>query len=126
MSVFSIFAIGYLIVKTGKYFLDVLSEQPKTVEAISEPRKHNVKYYSEGRLLPNPFHEEYLMIANTVADSWIYKDQHQDYVKENHDAPIVEIQIFMPFKYQYCYTFKHVFLANAYLIEQKEYLESVN
>ena len=126
MSVFSIFAIGFLIVKSGKSFLDGLFEQPKTAIDIKEPRKYNVKYYSEGKLLPNPFYKEYKMIADTVADSWIYEEQWQDLVNENHDAPIVEIDIIQPLKYKFYYTFKHVFLANSYLQDQKEYLENLS
>ena len=126
MSVFSMFAIGFLIVKAGKSFLDGLFEQPKAKNDIREFRNYNVKYFSDGRLLPNPFHIEYNMIANTVAASWIYEEEWQDLVNENHDAPIVEIDIKQPMKYKYYYTFKHVFLANSYLQDQREYLENLS
>jgi hypothetical protein len=91
-----------------------------------EKKVYNVKYYSDGRLLPNPFHTEYRLIANTVANSWIYEEQWQGLVNENHDAPIVDIEIFIPFKYKYSYTFKQVFLANSYLQDQKNYLENLS
>ncbi len=126
MSVFSIFVIGFLVIRAGKSFLDGLFDPHKATNAIIEPRKYNVNYYSDGRLLPNPFHIEYRMIANTVADSWIYEEEWQDLVNENHDAPIVEIDIKQPMKYKYYYTFKHVFLANSYLQDQKEYLENLS
>ncbi len=126
MSVFSILDIGFLVLRAGKSFLDSLFDPPKATNAIMEPRKYNVKYYSDGRLLPNPFHIEYNMIANTVADSWIYEEEWQDLVNENHDAPIVEIDIMQPMKYKYYYTFKHVFLANSYLQDQREYLENLS
>jgi hypothetical protein len=126
MSVFSIFVIGFLILKAGKSFLGGLFDQSKKVTAQREPINYNVKYYSDGRLLPNPFHIEYKMIANTVADSWIYEEEWQELVNENHDAPIVEIDIMQPMKYKYYYTFKHVFLANSYLQEQKDYLENLS
>ena len=93
---------------------------------ITEPRKYEIEYYSEGKLLPNPFYKEYGMIANTVANSWIYEDQWQDLVNENHDAPIVEIDVKLPLHYRHSYTFKHVFLANSYLLDQKNYLENLN
>jgi hypothetical protein len=126
MSVFSILLIGFLIVRTGKSFLDGLFDPPKITNVICKPRNYNVKYYSDDRLLPNPFHIEYRMIANTVADSWIYEEEWQELVSENHDAPIVEIDIKQPIKYKYYYTFKHVLLANSYLKEQKEYLENLS
>lgn len=89
-------------------------------------RNYNVQYYSEGVLLPKPFHEEYKMISYTVANSWIYEEQWQGLVNENHYAPIVEIEIKQPIKYKYFYTFKHVFLANSYLKDQSEYLGNLN
>ncbi len=89
-------------------------------------KNYKVKYYSEGVLLPKPFHEEYKMISYTVANSWIYEDQWQDLVNENHDAPIVEIDIKHPIKYKYYYSFKHVLLANSFIQDQKEYLGNLN
>lgn len=126
MSIFSILVIGFLVVRAGKSFLDGLFDTPKATNAIWEPRKYNVKYYSDDRLLPNPFHIEYKMIANTVADSWIYEEEFQDLVNENHDTPIVEIEIKQPVNRKYYYTFKHVFLANSYLQDQKNYLENLS
>ena len=126
MSTFSILVIGFLVVRSGKSFLDGLFDPPKANNAAIEHRKYNVKYYSDDRLLPNPFHIEYKMIANTVADSWIYDEEWQDLVNENHDAPIVEIEINQPMSRKYYYTFKHVFLANSYLQDQKNYLENLS
>lgn len=126
MSIFSILVISFLFVRAGKSFLDGLFDPSKANNAIREPRKYNVKYYSDERLLPNPFHIEYKMIADTVADSWIYEEEFQDLVNENHDAPIVEIEIKQPVNRKYYYTFKHVFLANSYLQDQKNYLENLS
>lgn len=126
MSIFSFVLIGFFVVRAGKSFLDGLFDPPKATNAIREPRKYNVKYYSDDILLPNPFHIEYKMIADTVADSWIYEEEFQDLVNENHDAPIVEIEIKQPVSRKYYYTFKHVFLANSYLQDQKEYLENLS
>jgi hypothetical protein len=126
VSTFSILIIGFLVLRAGKSFLDGLFDPPKATNAIKEPRKYNVKYYSDDRLLPNPFHIEYKMITNTVADSWIYEEQWQDLVNENHDAPIVEIDIKLPLQYRHSYTFKHVFLANSYIQDQKNYLENLS
>lgn len=124
MSLLSIFVIVYLTIKVFKYMLD-LFETPVKKE-IAEQRRYDIEYYSEGKLLPNPFHKEYRMIADTVADSWIYEEQWQDLVNENHDAPVVEIDVKLPLPYTHSYTFKHVFLANSYLQDQKNYLENLS
>jgi len=92
----------------------------------AEPRKYEIDYYSEGKLLPNPFHKEYRMIANTVANCWIFEEQWQYLVNENHDAPIVQIDVKLPLPYTHSYSFKHVFLANSYLQDQKNYLENLS
>ena len=102
---------------------DLFDTPAKKESAIQ--RRYEIEYYSEGKLLPNPFHKEYRMIANTVANSWIYEDQWQDLVNENHDAPIVEINVKLHLPYSHSYTFKHVFLANSYLQDQKNYLENL-
>jgi hypothetical protein len=115
---------GYLIIKVFKYIFDLFDTPTK--KEFAKPRRYEIEYYSEGKLLPSPFHREYRMIANTVANSWIYEDKWQDLVNENQDAPIVEIEIKQPIQYKYYYTFKHVFLANNYLKDQSEYLGSLN
>ena len=124
MSILSRLVIAYLIFKVFKYMFDLFDKPSK--KDITEPRKYEIEYYSEGKLLPNPFYKEYGMIANTVANSWIYEDQWQDLVNENHDAPIVEIDVKLPVQYRHSYTFKHVFLANSYLQDQKNYLENLS
>ena len=124
MSILSRFVIAYLILKVFKYIF-YLFETPAKTE-ITVPRRFEIEYYSEGKLLLNPFHKEYKMIANTVANSWIYEEQWQDLVNENHDAPIVEIEVKLPLPYTQSYTFKHVFLANSYLQDQKNYLANLS
>ena len=124
MSILSRFIIAYLVFKVFKYMFDLFDTPAKKESAIQ--RRYEIEYYSEGKLLPNPFHKEYRMIANTVANSWIYEEQWQDLVNENHDAPIVEIDIKLPLQYRHSYTFKHVFLANSYLQDQKNYLENLS
>ena len=126
MSVFSMIAIVFLIVKAGKSFLDGLFDQPKAINKIREINNFNVKYYSEGIELPYPFHVEYKVIVNAMEKSWIYKHEHQELVNENHDAPILDRVILIPIKKEFSYTVKHVFLANAYMQDQKEYLGNLN
>ena len=124
MSLLSIFVLLVLLFKVVRYMFD-LFDQP-FVTKIAEPRKYEIEYYSEGKLLPTPFHIEYTMLANKVANSWIYEEKWQDLVNENHDAPIVDINVKLTLQYSYSYTFKHVFLANSYLQYQKEYLGNLN
>lgn len=126
MSVFSIFAIGFLIVKAGKSFIDGLFDQSKAIKEIREFKNYNVKYYSEGMELPYPFHVEYKVIVNAMEKSWIYEHEHQELVYENHDAPILDRVILIPVKKEFSYTLKHVFLANAYMQDQKGYLENLS
>ena len=124
MSLLSRFVILYLIFKVFKYIFD-LFETPANRD-ITEQRKHQIDYYSEGKLLSSPFHKEYRMIANAVANSWIYEEQWQDLVNEYHDAPIVEIDVKLPLPYTHSYSFKHVFLANSYLKDEMAYLYNIN
>lgn len=126
MHIFLIIGLGITLVRYINKLFNDKSSQAIPVNPATKKRYEDVKYYSEGVLLPKPFHEEYKMISSTVANSWIYEEQWQDLVNENHNAPIVEIEIKLPLKYKYFYTFKHVFLANSYLREQSEYLEYLN
>ncbi len=126
MHIFLIIGLGITFVRYINKLFDDKSSQAILVNPATKKRYEYVKYYSEGVLLPKPFHEEYNMISCTVANSWIYDEQWQDLVNENHDAPIVEIEIKHPLKYKYYYTFKHVFLANSYLKDQNNYLKNMN
>ena len=118
------FCIIFLFIKVFKYIFD-LFDTPANSD-IAVPRRYEIVYYSEGKLLPNPFHKEYRIIANTVANSWIFEEQWQNLVNENHDAPIVQIDVKLPLSYRHSYSFKHVFLANSYLQDQKNYLENLS
>ncbi len=126
MHIFLLIGLGITLVRYINKLFNDKSCQTIPVNPAIKKRYEDVKYYSEGVLLPKPFHEEYKMISCTVANSWIYEDQWQDLVNENHDAPIVEIAIKQPMNYKYYYTFKHVFLANSYLQDQKMYLNHLN
>jgi len=124
MNLLSFFTIAFLSIKVVKYIFDLFDTPAKNLNAVQ--RRYDIDYYSEGKLLPYPFHKEYKMIANTVANSWIYEEQWQNLVNENHDAPIVEVDVKLPLPYTHCYSFKHVFLANSYLQDQKNYLENLS
>jgi hypothetical protein len=90
------------------------------------PNKEPIKYYSNGIELPYPFHIEYKIMINTMANSWIYKDEYQDLVNENHNAPIIDREILTPYLTKYTYTFKNIFLAESYLSNQWDYLNNLN
>ena len=94
MEILSRLGIAYLVLKVFKYMFDLFGS-PK-INEVAGTNKYEIEYYSEGKLLPSPFHKEYRMIVNTVANSWIYEEQWQDLVNDNHDAPIVEIDIKLP------------------------------
>ncbi len=126
MHVFLIIGLLITVLRYINKLFDDKSNQATPVNHVTGKGYKHVKYYSEGVLLPKPFYEEYKMISYTVANSWIYEEQWQDLVNENHDAPIVEIVIKQPLRYKYYYSFKHVFLANSYLKEQSEYLGNLN
>ena len=126
MSVFSMFAIGFLIMKAGKSFLDGLFEQPKATNDISEPKKYNVKYYSEGLELSRPFHIEYKMIAKSMEGDWKYTEEFQELINNNPNAPILDVTHQNPINRSYSYSYNHIYLANCYLEAQKEYLGSLN
>lgn len=113
--------VGMIMNKVSSYYVRSVSEVPPKT-----PKQYNIQYYSNGKLLPNSFNKEYKMIRDAVANSWIYEEQFQELVNENHDAPIVEIDVKLPFPYSHSYSFKHVFLANSYLQDQKEYLENLS
>ncbi len=106
----------------NKLFRDDALEQPGAIEQ----KYKNVKYYSNGLELPFPFHMEYRIIVNAMEGSWMFQPQHQELVNENHEAPILERAILKPIKKEYTYTFNHVFLADAFLKEQQDYLENLN
>jgi hypothetical protein len=126
MQILLIIGLGITLVRYIDKLFNDKSSQAIPVNPATKKKYEDVKYYSEGVLLPKPFHEEYKMISCTVANSWIYDEQWQDLVYENLDAPIVEIDIKHPIKYKYYYSFKHVFLANSFIQDQKEYLGNLN
>lgn len=110
----------------GRYVNKLFGNNNVEKLAAIEQKYKNVKYYSNGQELPFPFHVEYKIIINAMDGSWIYQPQHQDLVNENHDAPVLDRTILQPVKKEYTYTFNHVFLAHAFIKDQKEYLENLN
>jgi hypothetical protein len=121
--------IFFLVVYFVKFLIKELSkpEVSKIDELINAiPNREPIKYYSNGIELPYPFHIEYKMMINTMTDSWIYKDEYQEIINENHNAPIIDREISSPYIQRYTYTFNNVFLAESYLNDQWDYLNNLN
>ena len=121
--------IFLLIVYFVKFIIKELSkpEVSKVDELINAiPKRESIKYYSNGIELPFPFHIEYKMMMNTMANSWMYKEEYQELVNENHNAPIIDREILSPYIQKYTYTFNNVFLAESYLSDQWDYLNNLN
>jgi hypothetical protein len=121
--------IFFLVVYFVKFLIKELSkpEVSKIDELINAiPNREPIKYYSNGIELPYPFHIEYKMMMNTMANSWMYKEEYQELVNENHNAPIIDREISSPYLQRYTYTFNNVFLAECYLNDQWDYLNNLN
>jgi hypothetical protein len=121
--------IFFLVFYFVKFLIKELSkpEVSKIDELINAiPNREPIKYYSNGIELPYPFHIEYKMMMNTIANSWMYKEKYQELVNENHDAPIIDREILSPYIQRYTYTFNNVFLAESYMKDQWDYLNNLN
>jgi hypothetical protein len=121
--------IFLLVVYFVKFLIKELSkpEVSKIDELINAiPNREPIKYYSNGIELPYPFHIEYKMMMNTMVNSWMYKEEYQELVNENHNAPIIDREILSPYIQKYTYTFNNVFLAESYLNDQWDYLNNLN
>ena len=121
--------IFLVIIYFVKFLIKELSkpEVSKIDELINAiPNREPIKYYSNGIELPYPFHIEYKMMMNTMANSWIYKEEYQDLVNENHNAPIIDREILSPYNQKYTYTINNVILAESYLNDQWDYLSNLN
>ena len=121
--------IFLLVVYFIKFIIKELSkpEVSKVDELINAiPNREPIKYYSNGIELPYPFHIEYKMMMNTMKNSWMYKEEYQELVNENHNAPIIDREILSPYIQRYTYTFNNVFLAETYLNDQWDYLNNLN
>jgi len=113
--------IFLIIVYLVKFIIKELSKSEvfkvdELINAISN--REPIKYYSNGIELPYPFYIEYKIMINTIANSWIYEEEYQELVNQNHNAPIIDREILIPYAQHYTYSFNNVFLAEAYLIQQ--------
>lgn len=65
-------------------------------------------------------------MINTMANPWIYEEEYQDLVNQNHNAPIINREILIPYAQHCTYSFDNVFLAESYLVRQLDYLNFLN
>ena len=94
--------------------------------AYTEKKKYNVKYYSNGVQLNQPFQIEYKIIARVIDREWEYEMKYQKILKDYPNEPIFNVEIKTPIYRTYSYTYNHINLARAYLKDQKKYLENLN
>lgn len=99
-----VLSVGIIMNRVTRYYCRSISEAP----LIKKRSYDNVKYYSDGRLLPNPFYIEYKMLAETVPSC------------------CAEVGWNIPAPNKYGYTNKHESLAISYLWDQKKYLGNLN
>jgi hypothetical protein len=116
-----VYFVKFLIKELSKPEVNQIDE---LINAI--PNREPIKYYSNGIELPYPFHIEYKMMMNTMVNSWMYKEEYQELVNENHNAPIIDREILSPYIQKYTYTFNNVFLAESFLKDQCDYLNNLN
>ena len=86
----------------------------------------NVKYYSNGVQLNQPFHIEYKFIVREIDREREYEMKYRKILKEYPNEPIFDVEIKLPIYRTYSYTYNHVKLARAYLKDKKNYLENLS
>ena len=124
MNILSLFVSGYLIYKVFKYMFDLFDTPTK--KDITEPRKYEIEYYSNGVQLNQPFHLEYRFILNAIEREKEYEMKYRKILIEYPNEPIFDIEVQSPIFRVYSYTYNHVYLAKSYLQIQKEYLENLS
>lgn len=86
----------------------------------------DVKYYSCGVELNQPFHLEYRFILDNIEREKEYEMKFQEILNTFPNEPIFEVEVKYPLHRKYFYNYNHVLLANSFLQEQKNYLENLN
>lgn len=86
----------------------------------------NVKYYSNGVHLNQPFHLEYKFILDNMEREREYEIKYQKILNEFPDEPIFEVDANYPDNRRYLYTYNHIKLAKSYFQSQNLYLEHLN
>ena len=124
MNILSRLVIAYLIFKVFKYIFGLFDTPSK--KDITDPRKYEIEYYSNGVKLNQPFHLEYRFILNAMEREKEYEMKYRKILIEYPNEPIFDVEVQSPKFRAYSYTYNHVYLAKSYLQIQKEYLESLS
>jgi len=93
---------------------------------ITQPRKYEIEYYSNGIQLNQSFHLEYRFILNAMEQEKEYEMKYRKILKEYPNEPIFDVEVQSPIFRVYSYTYNHVYLAKSYFEIQKEYLENLS
>jgi len=124
MNILSRLVIAYLIFKVFKYIFGLFDTPSK--KDITDPRKYEIEYYSNGVKLNQPFHLEYRFILNAMEREKEYEMKYQNILNEYPNEPIFDVEVPSPILRAYSYTYNHVYLAKSYLEIQKEYLKNLS
>ena len=124
MNILSRLVIAYLIFKVIKCMFELFDTPSK--KGITEPRKYEIEYYSNGVKLNQPFHLEYRFILNAIEREKEYEMKYRKILIEYPNEPIFDIEVQSPIFRAYSYTYNHVYLAKSYLEIQKEYLQNLS
>ena len=124
MNILSRLVIAYLIFKVFKYIFGLFDTPSK--KGITEPRKYEIDYYSNGVKLNQPFHLEYRFILNAMEREKEYEKKYQKILNEYPNEPIFDVEVKLPKIRTYSYTYNHVCLAKYYLKNHREYLCNLN
>lgn len=124
MNILSRLVIAYLIFKVFKYMFGLFDTPSK--KNITEPRKYQIDYYSNGVQLNQPFHLEYRFILNLIEREKEYEKKYRKILNEYPNEPIFDLEVKSPKIRTYSYTYNNVKLAKSYFKIQKEYLENLS
>ena len=124
MNILSRLVIAYLIFKVIKYMFELFDTPSK--KGITEPRKYEIEYYSNGVQLNQPFHLEYRFILNLMEREKEYEKKYRKILNEYPNEPIFDLEVKSPKIRTYSYAYNNVKLAKSYLEIQKEYLKNLN
>lgn len=112
---------GIVVNKVTSYYdRYIVAPPPK------QKKVYDVKYYSNGVELNQPFHIEYKYILKAMNREWKFEREFQTYLKEYPNESIFRVEAHLPVSRSYSYTYNHVKLARSYFVFQKEYLENLN
>ncbi len=118
--------VNFVLTKMFQFLLTVLKQKRSTPAKIVT-KSREIKYISEGIELPFPFYKEYTIILNAMESSW--KERYEYHVSFNsnfQEKLVLDRKIKVPKIEEFSYSYKHVLLAETYLLDQNKYLKYLN